>query len=69
MLRWMKTKRVDYIIVGQGLVGSAVVLQLLKRNKRILVIDQQLRQFFIAYCCRPVQSYYRSAHDKDLDGR
>jgi glycine oxidase len=30
----------DYIIVGQGLAGSAVALQLLKRSKRILVIDE-----------------------------
>ncbi len=29
----------DYIIVGQGLAGSAVALQLLKRRKKILVID------------------------------
>jgi glycine oxidase len=31
---------VDYIIVGQGLAGSAVAVQLLKRGQRILVIDQ-----------------------------
>jgi glycine oxidase len=30
----------DYIIVGQGLAGSCVALQLLKQKKRILVIDQ-----------------------------
>ncbi len=30
----------DYIIVGQGLAGSCLVLQLLKLKKRILVIDQ-----------------------------
>lgn len=29
----------DYIIVGQGLAGSCLALQLLKREKRILVID------------------------------
>ncbi len=34
-----KTK-VDYIIVGQGLAGSALAIQLLKRNKKILVIDK-----------------------------
>ncbi|HOX82421.1 MAG TPA: FAD-dependent oxidoreductase [Chryseolinea sp.] len=32
--------KVDYIIVGQGLAGSAVAIQLLKLNKKILVIDQ-----------------------------
>jgi glycine oxidase len=32
--------KVDYILVGQGLVGSAMALQLMKRKKRILVIDQ-----------------------------
>lgn len=32
-------KHIDFIIVGQGLAGSAVALQLLKRNKKILVID------------------------------
>ena len=31
--------QVDYIIIGQGLVGSAVALQLLKRNKKILNLD------------------------------
>jgi glycine oxidase len=31
---------VDYIVVGQGLAGSAVAVQLLQRKKRILVIDQ-----------------------------
>lgn len=31
----------DYIIVGQGLAGSAVALQLLKLKKKILVIDEQ----------------------------
>ena len=37
----MKTsKQIDFIIVGQGLAGSALALQLLKRNKKILVIDR-----------------------------
>ncbi|HYF69032.1 MAG TPA: FAD-dependent oxidoreductase [Ohtaekwangia sp.] len=31
----------DFIIVGQGLAGSAVAIQLLKRKYRILVIDQR----------------------------
>lgn len=31
---------VDYIIVGQGLAGSAVAVQLLTRGKKILVIDE-----------------------------
>lgn len=35
-----KTQHVDYMIIGQGLAGSAVALQLLKLRKRILVIDQ-----------------------------
>lgn len=30
----------DYIVVGQGLAGSAVAFQLLKRNKKILVFDE-----------------------------
>lgn len=34
---------VDYIIVGQGLAGSAVAVQALARNKRILVVDQPAR--------------------------
>lgn len=33
-------QEVDYIIVGQGLAGSAVAVQLLKRKKKIVVIDQ-----------------------------
>jgi glycine oxidase len=36
----MPNTLLDYIIVGQGLAGSAVALQLLKREKKILVIDQ-----------------------------
>ncbi len=35
-----KPSKVDFIIVGQGLAGSAVALQLLKRRKSILVIDR-----------------------------
>ncbi len=31
---------VDYIIVGQGLAGSAVAMQLLKHQKRIVVFDE-----------------------------
>jgi glycine/D-amino acid oxidase-like deaminating enzyme len=37
-----KTTNIDYIIVGQGLAGSALALHLLKRNKKILVIDRVL---------------------------
>jgi glycine/D-amino acid oxidase-like deaminating enzyme len=33
-------KQIDSIIVGQGLAGSALALQLIKRNKKILVIDR-----------------------------
>ncbi len=36
----MANNRFDYIIVGQGLAGSAVAVQLMKRDKMILVIDQ-----------------------------
>lgn len=32
--------KVDYLIVGQGLAGSLLAWQLLKRNKRILVVDR-----------------------------
>lgn len=31
---------VDYIIVGQGLAGSCLALQLIKEKKRVLVVDQ-----------------------------
>lgn len=34
------TRQIDYIIVGQGLAGSCVAVQLLKLGRRILVIDQ-----------------------------
>lgn len=33
-------REVDYIIVGQGLAGSALALQLLRRGRRLLVIDE-----------------------------
>jgi glycine/D-amino acid oxidase-like deaminating enzyme len=36
------SNKVDYIIVGQGLAGCAVALQLMRRRKRILVIDRPL---------------------------
>jgi glycine oxidase len=32
-------KQVDYIIVGQGLAGSCLALQLIKRSKRVMVFD------------------------------
>jgi len=32
-------KKIDFIIVGQGLAGSILVLELLKQNKTVLVID------------------------------
>jgi glycine oxidase len=32
--------KVDYIIVGQGLAGSAIVMQVLKIGKKMVVIDQ-----------------------------
>jgi len=34
-------QRVDYIIVGQGLAGSSLAVQLLKRDKKIIVFDLQ----------------------------
>jgi len=36
----MTKNRFDYIVVGQGLAGSAVAVQLMKLKKKILVIDQ-----------------------------
>lgn len=33
-------KKVDYIIVGQGIAGTLLSWFLLKRNKRVLVVDQ-----------------------------
>lgn len=38
----MMQEPLDYIIIGQGLAGSAVAIQLLKLGKRFLVIDQPL---------------------------
>ena len=35
----MHLKKIDFIIVGQGLAGSILALELLKRNKTVLVID------------------------------
>jgi glycine oxidase len=32
--------KVDYIIVGQGLAGSAVAVELIKRQKSIVVFDE-----------------------------
>jgi glycine oxidase len=34
------SETVDYIIVGQGLAGSSVALQLIRRGKKIVVIDE-----------------------------
>ncbi len=44
------TKKIDYIIVGLGLAGACLALQLLKRGKRILVYDmpQQNRASTVA---------------------
>jgi len=30
----------DYLVIGQGLAGSAIALQLLKRNRKFMVLDQ-----------------------------
>lgn len=35
-----ETKTVDYILVGQGLAGSCMALQLLERGKTILMVDR-----------------------------
>ena len=32
-------QKIDFIIVGQGLAGSILALELLKQNKSVLVID------------------------------
>jgi glycine oxidase len=37
----LNSQTTDYIVVGQGLAGSCVALQLLNRGKRILVVDRQ----------------------------
>jgi glycine oxidase len=36
-------EKVDYIIVGQGLAGATLAVQLLKLDKKILVIDEPLK--------------------------
>ncbi|MEP6735482.1 MAG: FAD-binding oxidoreductase [Chryseolinea sp.] len=36
----MTRKKLDYIIIGQGLAGSTLAIKLLKLNKQILVIDE-----------------------------
>ena len=36
----MKSETVNYLIVGQGIAGSVLALSLLKRGKKILVIDE-----------------------------
>ncbi|MFK7909032.1 MAG: NAD(P)/FAD-dependent oxidoreductase [Akkermansiaceae bacterium] len=33
--------QVDYLIIGQGLAGSALAIELLRREQRILVVDRQ----------------------------
>ncbi|QOI97109.1 MAG: FAD-binding oxidoreductase [Flammeovirgaceae bacterium] len=40
----MNTKVVDYLIVGQGLAGSCLAVQLLERKKKIAVIDLPVDQ-------------------------
>src|SRR5689334_5756148 len=37
------SKNIDYIIVGQGLAGSSVAVQLIKAGRKILVIDEPSR--------------------------
>jgi glycine oxidase len=36
----LHTRQVDYLIVGQGLAGSALAIQLIQRGKKVVVIDQ-----------------------------
>jgi len=33
-------RKIDYIIIGQGLAGSVLALELLKRKKRVIVFDE-----------------------------
>ena len=40
----MPARKVDYIIIGQGLAGSVLAHQLILRNKKILVIDNNHHQ-------------------------
>lgn len=38
----MKQKEVDFLIVGQGIVGTMLAFFLLKKNQRVLVIDKKI---------------------------
>lgn len=52
----MSTK-IDYIIVGQGLAGSALALECIKRGKRIMVFDapgQNRASVISAGICNPI---------------
>lgn len=44
----MMDKKVDYLIIGQGLAGSFLAFQLLQQSKSVLVIDEGL-QFSSSY--------------------
>ena len=33
--------KVDFLIIGQGIAGSTLALELLKREKTVLVVDRQ----------------------------
>ena len=38
----MKQREVDFLIVGQGIVGTMLAFFLLKKNQRVLVIDKKI---------------------------
>lgn len=50
-------RRVDYILVGQGLAGSALAMELLRRGKRVFVFDEPAKNrasVISAGICNPI---------------
>jgi glycine oxidase len=51
------TRHVDYIIVGQGLAGSALAFELVRRGKQVCVFDEPQKNrasFISAGICNPI---------------
>ena len=43
------SKKIDYLIIGQGLAGSAIAWELLQRGKSIVVVDERTKNRASAY--------------------
>ena len=57
-------RSIDFLIIGQGLAGSALAWELVHRGKKVMVIDEPGGKPFVHNCSRSLQSHHRTRDDK-----